>query len=220
MKNKYLAWCGLLILTVLILTVVAYPQLPALIPVHWDVQGQINQYGPRWVMFVLGAGMMTATVLLFVTLPRLSPKRFEVESFQVTYWYLMLMIVMMTGYFYLMMLWAILAGPIDMNRAVVGGVALLFALIGNVMGKVRRNPWIGIRNPWTRASERVWYASHRVAAKTMVATALLCLVGAFAGMPFWAALLLLLMGVIIPSAYSLYYYKKLERRGELESSFN
>ena len=42
MKNKYLAWCGLLILAILILTVVAYPQLPALIPVHWDAQGQIN----------------------------------------------------------------------------------------------------------------------------------------------------------------------------------
>jgi uncharacterized membrane protein len=36
-------------------------------------------------------------------------------------------------------------------------------LMGNPMGKVRRNFFIGIRTPWTLASERVWYATHRLA---------------------------------------------------------
>jgi uncharacterized membrane protein len=217
MKNKYLVWCGFLILAAVMVTIYVYPQLPAQVPVHWDMQGQVNQYGPRWSMIVLGPGLMAAIALLFAVLPRLSPKRFEIVSFQATYWYLMFATVAMTGYFYLVTLWAIMAGSIDMNRAIFGGVAALFALIGNVMGKVRRNSWIGIRTPWTRASERVWYASHRIAGKSMVSTALLCLVGIFAGMPVWANLFLLLMGVFIPAVYSLYYYKKLEQRGELES---
>ena len=41
--------------------------------------------------------------------------------------------------------------------------------MGNVMGKVRRNFYIGFRVPWTLASDRVWNDTHRLAAWVMVA---------------------------------------------------
>ena len=34
-------------------------------------------------------------------------------------------------------------------------VSALFIFIGNYLGKVRRNFWIGIRTPWTLASKSV-----------------------------------------------------------------
>ena len=40
--------------------------------------------------------------------------------------------------------------------------------MGNVMGKVRKNFYIGIRVPWTLASDRVWNDTHRLAAWLMV----------------------------------------------------
>ena len=30
-----------------------------------------------------------------------------------------------------------------------------------VLGKVKRNFWLGVRTPWTLASDRVWYSTHR-----------------------------------------------------------
>ena len=84
------------------------------------------------------------------------------------------------------------------------------------MGKVRRNFWIGIRTPWTLASERVWYATHRFAAKTMVVGALLSLAGVIAGLPLSLCLVLALAGAIVPALYSLAAYKRLERSGNLE----
>ena len=51
------------------------------------------------------------------------------------------------------------------------------------MGKVRRNFWVGIRTPWTLASEQVWYSTHRFAARTMVAGALLSLAATWMGLP-------------------------------------
>ena len=41
---------------------------------------------------------------------------------------------------------------------------LLLALLGNVLGKVRRNFWVGVRTPWTLADVRVWERTHRLAA--------------------------------------------------------
>ena len=47
-------------------------------------------------------------------------------------------------------------------RLVIGGLMVFFAVLGNVMGKVRRNLWIGVRAPWTLASAVVWDRTHRV----------------------------------------------------------
>ena len=58
--------------------------------------------------------------------------------------------------------------PIDLGRTLFAGLFLALALIGNVLGKVRRNFYIGVRVPWTLASDRVWNDTHRVAAWTMV----------------------------------------------------
>lgn len=35
-------------------------------------------------------------------------------------------------------------------------------LMGNYMGKIRNNWFVGIRNPWTLSSENVWNKTHRL----------------------------------------------------------
>lgn len=88
-------------------------------------------------------------------------------------------------------------------------------LTGNVLGKVRRNFFIGIRTPWTIASEPVWNATHRFAAKTFFAGGLAGLVFTILGAPIWLSLAAILVAVLAPVFYSLVVYKQLQRRGEL-----
>jgi uncharacterized membrane protein len=83
------------------------------------------------------------------------------------------------------------------------------------MGKVQRNFYIGIRTPWTIADERVWNATHRLAAKTLVLGGLTGLIFALAGSWPWLCLVAVLAGAFVPAIYSLVYYKQLERRGEI-----
>ncbi|MFB0965292.1 MAG: SdpI family protein [Patescibacteria group bacterium] len=40
--------------------------------------------------------------------------------------------------------------------------------MGNYLGKVRSNFFLGIRTPWTLSDETVWNRTHRFAAKTFV----------------------------------------------------
>jgi uncharacterized membrane protein len=216
MKNRYLLMCVLVVLATLAFTFAFYSKLPATIPTHWNGAGEIDAYGPRSFVFIHTA-FMVLFMLVWMVLPSLSPKRFSVDTFSATYWHICLVIVAMLGYFQCVMVWGAYSPSMPMNRAMFGGLAVFLGLLGNVMGKVRRNFWIGIRTPWTLASERVWYSTHRFAAKTMFIGAVLSLIGAVAGVPLWLCLTVLLAGPIVPAFYSLFVYKRFERSGNLEA---
>ena len=91
----------------------------------------------------------------------------------------------------------------------------MIALLGNVLGKVQRNFYVGVRTPWTIADERVWNATHRLAAKTFVIGGLTGLAFALVAGWSWLSFVAILAAALVPVIYSLVYYKQLERRGEL-----
>jgi uncharacterized membrane protein len=214
-KKLHLAACTLLIVAAAIATAVFYPDLPAAVPVHWGMEGKPDGYGPRAMLWLLGPGLMGAMLVIGQCLPWLSPRRFDMASFQATYSYFVLVIVFMLGLFHAAVLHAILTGAPEMYRTIYGGVFILLILLGNPMGKVKRNFYIGVKTPWTLASERVWYATHRLSARLMVASGSLGLIAVFAGAGPWVILALLVGWGVIAVVYSLVYYKRLERTGGL-----
>ena len=215
MSRKYYLVGMLLTAAVFVATVAVYPHLPSSVATHWNLHNQPNGYSPKWVLFLIGPGFMAAMMLLMYFLPWLSPKNFEVDTFRSTYLQIMLMLVGMVAYFYAVVVCAGAGRPLNVGRAIVGGVCLIFALLGNLMGKVRRNFYIGVRTPWALANERVWNATHRFAAKTIVACGLVGLVLAAIRLESWPVFVVLLAGWFAPVVYSLVFYKQLERRGEL-----
>lgn len=191
-----------------------YGQMPERVPIHWNIHGEVDRYGSKsWALF-LCPGAMAAMTGLFALLPWLSPKQFEVDTFRRTYQWLLVLIVGLFGYIHALTLAAGLGWEFGMDRALVGGIFLFFAMLGNVLGKVRRNFWIGIRVPWTLASERVWNDTHRLAAWLWVAGGLVGALVALAGWPV-VSLGVLVVIVAVPVVYSLVHYKRLERRGEV-----
>jgi immunity protein, SdpI family len=203
------------ILATFIGTLVAYRSLPATVPMHWNAHGQIDGWGPRWSLVVFCPGVMVFTVAVFAALPWLSPRKFEVDSFRPTYLYIMVVLIATFAYIQILLLLAALNVALDTGRAIIGGVCLLIALLGNVLGKVRRNFYVGIRTPWTLASERVWNATHRFGAKTFFVGGLLGFLAVLLRMPFWVPITVMLSGSLVPVIYSLAYYKHLEHRHEL-----
>lgn len=216
MKKRYLSGCVILVVATLGFTLAMFARLPALIPIHWNFDGQIDGYGARSLVFV-PTGLMVGLMLLWTVLPLMSPKRFTVDTFSATYWQICLMLVVLLGYTQCLLVWAAYSPSMPINRALWGGLAVCMALLGNVLGKVRSNFWIGIRTPWTLANERVWYATHRFAGKTTVGAALLSLTGVLAGLPLWFCMAVMLAGPVVPAFYSLLVYRRLERKGNFEN---
>lgn len=216
MKSRYLLLSWLLVLAAFGATAWFYPGLPERIPVHWNAAGEIDGYGTRATVFMLPAAMAAILALLTV-LPRFDPRRFSSKDSGDTYWFSALVATGLLGYIHALLLWNAAGEVVDVPRALVGGIAVFLALLGNVMGKVRRNFWVGVRTPWTLADERVWYATHRLAAKTMVGASLLALAAVLAGLPPMLGVALVMAGVLVPVGYSLVYYKRLEREGQRDA---
>ncbi len=214
MKHRYYLTGIILTAAALALPVILYPSLPDRIPTHWNVHGEVDGFGAKsWAVF-LGPGLMAMMLLVFRFLPWLSPRRFEVaDTGRPTYLYIMVVIVLLIGYVHFVSIAAAMGWAGDVGRAMVAGIFLFFALLGNVLGKVPRNFYIGIRTPWTLASERVWYSTHRLAARILVLAGAVGFVLVILTGWFVVAFALLIAALFIPVAYSLVCYKRLRRQG-------
>ena len=214
MRRNYFLIAALLIVATLIVTLILYPGLPSRIPMHWNWHGEVNRYGDKWETFLMPAAMVVVA-LLFAAMPWLSPRRFEVDTFRSTYLYFMLLVLTFMAYLHALTLWAAFSKPLDMNRALLGALFLLLTLFGNVLGRVRRNFFIGVRTPWTLSSEKVWDATHRFAAKAFVVAGLLGLLSLVVSASAIAGLVIIGAAGLASVLYSLAYYKRLERRNQL-----
>jgi uncharacterized membrane protein len=215
MTRTHLLIGVLLTAAALAASLLLYPRLPAEIPLHWDIHGEVNGSGAKeWAAFLLPA-CMAGILLIARVLPWLSPRHFEVDGFRVTYGFVMVLPVAVMGYVHALCLWAAISPSADVRRPLMGGIFLCIALLGNVLGKVRRNFWIGVRTPWTLANERVWIDTHRFAARLFVGAGIAGFIAILAGAPFVATIALLVASALAPILYSLVRYKRLERRGEI-----
>jgi uncharacterized membrane protein len=196
-----------------------YGGLPQQIPTHWNIRGEVDGYGGKWTLFLMPA-MMAGMLVLFYFLPALSPKHFEVDTFRSTYLYIMVLVVALFAYMHGVLLYVVhqtvmKEATFDLGRGFIAGIFLFFGLMGNVMGKVRKNFYIGVRVPWTLASDRVWNDTHRLAAWVWVSAGAIGFAMIVLGAPIIAAFVVLIVSAFIPVIYSFVHYKSLERRGAL-----
>jgi uncharacterized membrane protein len=215
MNRHHLIASAVLILAATVLTTLCWPSLADTIPIHWNAHGEVDGHGPRWIVWLTGPGAMALALLTGAALPYLSPKGYGIDAFRSTAGYIMTLVVGMVGLIHALFLASILNDSFDVSRAIPAGICLVLAVIGNAMGKVRRNFYIGIRMPWTLANERVWHATHRMAARLMVGAGVLGLLAVLLGAPGPAAIGLVVVAALVPVLYSLLLYKRLERAGEL-----
>ena len=214
MKARLIVPSLLLIAAASAATIYVWPQLPDMVAVHWNYRGEVDGYAPRAVLWLLGPGLMAFMMLLALLLPTLSPRRYEVQPFAPTFYYSFVVVQCLLAYVHGLVLASASGVAVPIDKAVPAGLFVMLVLAGNPMGKVRRNFSLGIRTPWTLASERVWYATHRLAARLMVASGLLGLAVLALGAPGWLLLALALAWAPLAVLYSLLQYKRLEHTAQ------
>ncbi len=199
--------------------IVEYDQLPAQVPTHWNIDGEPDGFTPKEKIFPTFLALplvMVGVLLLTLVLPWLSPVQFKIDEFRDTYGYVMMLVTGLMAYIHAVILLASLWRHELLTNLLFGGIFLMFALMGNVLGKVRRNFWMGVRTPWTLASDQVWIQTHRLAAWLFVAAGVLGFVAVLAGVPFLVCFIGLMVAALVPVVYSLVLYKRLEREGKLQ----
>lgn len=214
-KTEVLIW--VLAVLPLVACLAAGPFLPEQIPLHWGIDGQVDGYGGYGELLILAASGLGLAVVLKVV-PRLDPKRANYEKFAGGYTAIRLCL----GLFYVFLVGLTLVAALvpqmqntlGMDRLCMGGVGILFCVIGNFMPKFKHNYFCGIRVPWTLASEDNWRRTHRFAGPIWFWCGLGMLVCSFflRGQALFCLLfaLLILLGVA-PVLYSYLIFRRQNR---------
>ncbi len=182
---------------------------PEQVPTHWGIDGTPDAFASRdnlllWIGVPLA---MFGWVGLTLLLPWLSPKQFAIEPFRSTYDYAMSLINVFFLYIHATILLGTLLFPERVATLIIAGVFLLFALLGNILGKVRRNFWMGVRTPWTLADEGVWNATHRHAAYVYTIAGIVGFLAVLCGVNLIAVFVVFMIAALWPVLYSLLVYK-------------
>jgi uncharacterized membrane protein len=141
----------------------AYPKLPELVATHWNFRGEPDDYSSRLSAVLFAPLLIVGLRLLTDVLPRIDPRGRRYESFRDTYWLVFNLVFVFLGVLHVAVIGNALGWPVNINRVVPLGVGLLLVFLGNVLGRVEPNWFLGIRTPWTLSNDVVWRRVHRTA---------------------------------------------------------
>jgi uncharacterized membrane protein len=191
------------------------------IPIHWDINGNVDGWAskdqPFVAFYLLPTAVAGIVALGLLVLPWASPRNFAVEGFRRVYDFIFFLVTALFAYIDGVIMTATLReAPLD-PRWLLAGIFVFFAVIAPPLAKVKQNFWMGVRTPWTLADPIVWERTHRMAAWTMGLSGVIGGLLVIVGVNWIACFVLLMIGALSPVVYSLVAYKQMERAGQLES---
>lgn len=208
-KTEWPNW--VLIAGMFILAAITWPSAPDRIPVHWNVYGQVDRYGGKVEGLLMLPLLSLGIYILMLFLPRIDPGRANYQRFagaystiRVAVTALMAVICGVTN------LW-IRGYQVDMSLVVSLAVGALLIVIGNLMGKIRPNWFVGIRTPWTLSSKLSWTKTHRLGGWLFIVMGLAFIAAGIARSP-WA--FIAAAAIAIGSAVWMFVYSYLVWRDD------
>jgi uncharacterized membrane protein len=210
MKNSKLLTI-VIILFALGTAIYFYPLFPEQLASHWNMQGMVDGYmGKFWGLFLVPLLMVVFT-FFFYLIPKIDPEKKNIEKFKGTFESFILIFNLFMLYVYVLtILWNI-GYSINMTSSLMPAFALLFYFMGYMMGKVKRNYMIGIRLPWTLASDVVWDKTHKLGEKLFKLTGIITLLGTFFSQYAFCFLFFpIIISIIYLFIYSYFEYQKVK----------
>jgi len=195
-----------------------WDSLPDPMPTHWGAKGQVNGWTPKpWGPLIIPL-MTLGIYLLFLALPAISPRGFRMEGFIKVFRILRCAMVALMFLFNLLIIAIVLGAPLKMERVLPVIIGLSLMVIGNYLGKVSRNFFVGIRTPWTLASEEVWLRTHRLGGRLFVLGGMVMIIAGVAGLPVAIWIVAVALASLTPMVYSYFLYRRLEGfKGEADN---
>ncbi len=209
-KREWAMW--LLILIPTLFSIVNWNVFPDKIPTHWGVDGQIDSYGGKWSVF-LGPLVGTGLYFLMILIPKIDPRKKNYDLFSGAYWMIRIGLVLLMCIIGMVTDLVSLGYHLNVGLIVQLSALGLFLIMGNQMGKIRPNYFVGIRTPWTLDNEEVWTKTHRFGGKVWVGFTLALIICVFFipmkifAIVFFVSIILM---AIFPVVYSYVIHKKIK----------
>ncbi|MBN1303357.1 MAG: SdpI family protein [Anaerolineales bacterium] len=190
----------------------AWGQMPGQVASHWNASGQVDGYISRfWGVFlmpVVAAGMLA----LFLVIPMIDPLKKNIVQFREYFNTFIFLLILFLLYMHALTLaWNLGYAGFNMGTAMLPALGLFLIYAGIMMGKAKRNFFIGIRTPWTLSSDMVWDKTHQAGSKLFIAAGIIAVLGVFFGaLALWFLMVPLFAATIFLVGYSYVLYRKEE----------
>ena len=199
------------ILAMFVVSLLVYPSLPDVIPTHWDINGQADNFAPKsigaWALPVLSIALYA---LLYLA-PYFDPKRASLERSADTYILIRTVTMLFFLFIHSLSLYSTFQGDQSLSTVwLTIGMGLLFIVLGNYMPRMKPSWIAGIRTPWTMSSETVWTKTHRFGGRVFVIGGIVVCLTAF--LPIVTGTIVLIVALaaasLIPVGYSYWVWRQ------------
>jgi uncharacterized membrane protein len=191
---------------------VLYDQLPEPTPRHRNIEGQVDGYWTRMGV-VLGIPLIVlAMIVLFRFLPKLDPKKANYPKFAHTREVIQFSIIGFMVYAHVVSLLISIHPEYNINSFMLSGIGILFMVMGNYMGKIKHNFFVGVKTPRTIANETVRNKTHRLSWRLRVIAGIIFILQSIVQTYITEIFIITIaITVIVPMVYSYIVFKKIEK---------
>jgi len=170
---------AVLIVAAVVISIVAYPNLPEQMPTHWGADGQVNGWSSRlWGAWMLPL-LMAAIWLLMRAIPHIDPRRANYEKFAGMYDALVILILAFMLVMHGIVIAAGTGRNVRMENIVLPSVGVFIAIMGFLIPRAAPNWFVGIRTPGTLTSDKSWAKTHKLGGPLFVALGLVMIASSF-----------------------------------------
>jgi uncharacterized membrane protein len=201
-------WIILLSAFAQLLNLAYFAFLPAKVPMHWNIQGQVDGWMSKSLIFLPPiVGFIFGMFL--VVWPKRKRTGEGLDS-------MLNLTGLLTCALFTYIHWCTLQTAVNSSfpamRMLLGALFIFFGYLGFLIKNIEPNPWAGIRVKWTMKDPIVWKETHEYASKLMVGASVLAFLSLLIGAPFFIGLGLILIAPLLPIPFA---YKRYMQRNTL-----
>jgi len=213
--KKELPILGIALLPLLYLGSV-WNSLPEKVPLHWNLEGEIDNWGSKYTLIGLVFLMPILTYILMLVVPKIDPKK-RIEVMGGKYDQFKFILVAFMSVLSIFIIYISKNQKLSSPSMIVVLVGILFVFMGNYFKVIKPNYFIGIKTPWTLENEEVWKLTHLLAGKMWVIGGIVIVICSLIvpeDLNFYIFMSITAVISFVPIVYSYLIYQKTKKNNQ------
>ena len=188
-----------------------WKNLPDSVPLHWDIEGDIDRYGDKSELILIPILLPLLIYVIFTIVPLIDPKG-KIQQMGNKYFMLKAAMTVFMSILAMIIIYAVQNESLYNPNYIILLIGVLFMILGNYFKTLRANYFIGIRTPWTLENQTVWKETHKLAGKIWFIGGLVIIVSSLlldkkANFRLFIGTIIVIS--LIPVIYSFFKYRSL-----------
>jgi uncharacterized membrane protein len=194
----------------IIYLLISWSGIPAEIPMHYDIQGNIDRYGNRGELWLLVGLLNIPVYLLLLGAPYLDYKKSIPHPWENSYLGMRAIMQVCMAAVTMIIIQSSLEQGLDLSHWIMPIVTLCLAILGYFMRNLKQNQVAGIRTAATLNDERVWNKTHQHVAMVWLFSGIMASIPMFF-FSMLVSVIVLLVWLFGLFGYSMWYAKKVQQ---------